>query len=212
MRKRRKFHRTGRFYTVADKRRRRRAAKNFVKGAKKAPPRLAGISPDRVLAAITESLDNGAPTQDWLQYMWEAGQVLVKGKKKPYGYYRVLLEEMDFVHEFVIRECYLYEDFSVGSPPSIEEVDALAALYWQKCIKLVVNHEIMRKYGYSQRDIHCKGIKPNFDVLEGLLKGFQDTRRGEKDYAIEGQGLDVDSLKLLTALEEWEQQQGTNNG
>ena len=184
----------------------------YVKGVKRPMPRLAGLDPTRVLAAIQESLGNGKPSRDWLQYLWEAGQTLVKSRKKPFGYYRVLMEEMDFVHEFVTRECYLYEDFSVGAEPSIEEVDAMVAMYWHKCVRLVVNREIQVKYGHTQRDIYCKGIRPNFDVLDGLLEGFQDARRRERDYAIEGQGLDVDSLKLLIALEEWEQQQGASNG
>ncbi len=201
------FHRTGKYYTDEDKLRRRKAAKRGVSSA-----RLTDMQERDILWAIEESLRNGEPDKWFLEYLFKAGQVLVKCRKKPWGYFKVLMEPDDYISEFVVGECYMYEDFSVGAPPTVEEVDALTAMYWQRCIKKVVAREIMVKTGYSQRAIHVNKERPEFEKIDLAVMLHNYFEMAEKGYGPQSSDALDDVLALLEVLERWEQEQGCSDG
>jgi len=101
---------------------------------------------------IQASLDAGAPTQGWLLMMYEAALLFVK-QKMPYGWNEIRLDPMDFVNEFVTKEVYTYEDYSVGMPRSTGAIMMKLKLNFQKRSKIFTEQQSRIAFGYSFEDI-----------------------------------------------------------
>ena len=184
-----------------DKLRRR---KSVQRSCEKRRPRerLTDFPDDVVLHAVQESLDQGKPTQDWMLYIWKAGHVLVKTKHlKPFGMHKLLWEQMDFINHFVAHCNGFFDTFSVGEPPTIEEVDTMVVLWWRVFIKAIVKRELMRRYGATRRSLDRKEGRPNLDAIDKLVKLHLDQDGDKVAFPMEDVSIFSDILAFL-AVEE----------
>ena len=171
-----KLNLTGAWHTKEHKIRRNEAISNWLINTRRDVGELPMEFGD-VLDEIHDSLAAGTPTKGWLTLMYEAGKTFVKGKK-PFGAGRIGFDDEDFVHDFLVKESYIYEDYSVGMPSTPEEILVKLWQNWMKRIRVTVEQQTRIIYGYSLREIKAdkvlsmEGIEAR--VANRMNTGYED--------------------------------------